>query len=68
MPLRTHLASSVSTRMNTFHFFSSAIVDLPVVHESFSALAARLGANRSARSGIVHDPREGCAVGRHSPL
>ena len=38
----THCASGVSSRMKTFHFFSSPIVDLPVVHESCAAREARL--------------------------
>ena len=30
----THFASGVSSLINTFHFFSSPIVDFPVVRES----------------------------------
>ena len=35
-------ASGVSSRMKTFHFFSSAMVDFPVVHLSEAARAASL--------------------------
>lgn len=41
-PTPTHFASGVSSRMKTFHFFSSPMVDLPVVQESVFALASSL--------------------------
>ena len=40
--LATYFASGVPNLMNTFHFFSSPIVDFPVVHESLCAFDMRL--------------------------
>lgn len=43
----THCASGVSSRIKTFHFFSSPMVDLPVVQLSFCAFSISLHSSAS---------------------